>query len=166
MHLNKEERDKRYDERRRELRRIRRQEHKALGLCTECKEKALPGKTLCLSHMDRHVTYCRTRRVEVIAQKKRDGVCTYSGCHNDAMEGRSMCGYHDEEVSERRAERYYQNMCDGKCRCGRPVKEGIKEDGTEYTSCPSCIKSKAEYVRRSRAKKRAMMLSKEGSDAK
>lgn len=166
VHLSMEERDRRYDARRNELRRKRRQHNKANGLCAECKEKAVPGKTLCKDHLERHRLYCRTKRMDIIHEKKRDGICTYSGCHNEAIEGRSMCDYHDEMIKERRDERYHNNLCDGKCRCGRPVKEGIKDDGTEYTSCPRCIKSKAEYVRRSRAKKRAMLLSKEGSDAK
>lgn len=164
--LSKEEQYWRSHERRKARARLVYAERRKNGLCSKCNDKAVPGFSQCQKHRDRQVRYEESDRKAIIKQKRANGLCTYSGCTSASMPGSSYCGYHQEMAAEKRDARYAMHRESGKCRCGRPVEDGVKHDGTLFATCAKCLESKRKYDRAARARKRAMMLSKEGNDAK
>lgn len=123
---------------------------KKKGLCAWCIQKAEPGKTYCKKHAEVVREKQRAFRIKNIQIKRENGICEYSGCSAERMDGNRFCGYHDELVSDNRAKRYSKNVERGLCRCGRPKKEGHDQSGKAYIHCIGCLASRSASEKRRR----------------
>lgn len=143
----------------------RRAKHRALGLCTECNEKAFDGYSQCERHHLKALDDKRKRYHRIIKDKRERGICLYQGCDHEAISGCSYCGYHQEMTADKQARFHAKNIAAGLCPCGRPVQEGLNRHEVPFKMCPSCIESRQKSDKRRReAKRLAKIASMEAQD--
>jgi len=65
-------------------------DHKRMGLCVRCCDKAEPGKIYCLTHAEAE----RDRQRKKHAKRKEAGQCRY--CTRQPLPGRALCEKHLE----------------------------------------------------------------------
>lgn len=136
----------------------RRARHRALGLCTECSEKAMDGYAMCEKHHARRMAYEKLRYHKIVPEKRAMGMCVYNGCKCESIPGMSYCGYHQEMTTEKQAKFQAKNVARGRCRCGRPRMKGLNQYGKPYAMCKMCHSSKKSYGDAMGEVKRAMRL--------
>lgn len=90
-------------------------ERKSAGLCANCPQPALPGKTLCVD--------CAMARKTRQTERKAAGGCR--SCHQPAEEGKTLCADCSARAAARQAERYAERKTVKIClHCPQPAEEG------------------------------------------
>lgn len=92
--------------------------------CSECKEEAVDGKSMCR----RHLLLARERSRRYKLRHRQQGLCT--SCANPALPGSYLCSTHLEKLNILRAKHKNERLKNGRCyTCGRPLptdREGLK----------------------------------------
>lgn len=125
----------------------KRAEARAAGRCPNClKRPVKEGLKACEPCLASHRAKDKRFRDRVGPARKALGLCRR--CGDLAVEGKSLCGYHAEEVCERNAARFARWKGDGKCiQCGKDPEPG-------KVRCRPCQDWQNAYLREWRKKKR------------
>src|SRR5271170_5212448 len=128
----------------------RRQRQKGAGLCSQCNDLPVPGRSRCRKHLDKANAMARRRN----AARKAHGYCLR--CPNRAKEGHVLCQVcldkPKKRDTEKRSEKLKLRQASGRCRwCPNPPVPG-------RTLCDAHLKAKRVRERSYRAKRKAKGL--------
>lgn len=139
--------------------------HKAAGLCGECSQPVVQGKSLCEYHVEKwrqwheahrpatkpRILKPRAPREPRIKRIKPDEECAFVSCTNTAEPDRKKCAVHlaADAARQLRISRKYRT--EGRCFCGLIARPS-------HTTCERCAAHMRQYMKQRRIARQAAGL--------